>query len=180
MCDSPFSCRDRSSQAACRGSHVASPPRICAIPLSFCWGNHTNSQRVAHVATPTNHESRATSHEPRATSHEPRATSHEPRATNTSHEHEPLKKALSSQTTLFLSSLNITLDFTGTKATSANINSFYFAVDDSADTLDIRFPGFFRFQVGMADIHAAHCSFTTDFAKVCHWLHLPAPSQYNI
>ena len=83
-------------------------------------------------------------------------------------------------TASFLSSLNITLDFTGTKATSANINSFYFAVDDSADTLDIRFPGFFRFQVGMADIHAAHCSFTTDFAKVCHWLHLPAASQYNI
>ena len=28
--------------------------------------------------------------------------------------------------------------FTGTKATSANINSFYFAVDDSADTLNVR------------------------------------------
>ena len=150
----------RSSQLAGRRPHVGARawrarPGICAIPRSFRWGNHTNSQRVAHVAPSTNHEPRATSH-------------------------EPLKKALSSQTTLFLSSLNITLDFTGTKATSANINSFYFAVDDSADTLDIRFPGFFRFQVGMADIHAAHCSFTTDFAKVCHWLHLPAPSQYNI
>ena len=164
----------RSSQLAGRRPHVGARawrarPGICAIPRSFRWGNHTNSQRVAHVAPSTSYEPRATSHEPRATSHEPRATSH-----------EPLKKALSSQTTLFLSSLNITLDFTGTKATSANINSFYFAVDDSADTLDIRFPGFFRFQVGMADIHAAHCSFTTDFAKVCHWLHLPAPSQYNI
>ena len=150
----------RRPQFAGRRPHVGARawrarPGICAIPRSFRWGNHTNSQRVAHVAP--------------STSYEPRATSH-----------EPLKKALSSQTTLFLSSLNITLDFTGTKATSANINSFYFAVDDSADTLDIRFPGFFRFQVGMADIHAAHCSFTTDFAKVCHWLHLPAPSQYNI
>ena len=160
MCDSPFSCRDRRPYVGARTWRARSG--ICVITRSVCWGNHTNSQRVAHVAPPT-------SHEPRATSHEPRATSH-----------EPLKKALSSQTTLFLSSLNITLDFTGTKATSANINSFYFAVDDSADTLDIRFPGFFRFQVGMADIHAAHCSFTTDFAKVCHWLHLPAPSQYNI
>ena len=178
MCDYPVSCRERRPQAACRGSHVASPPRICAIPRSVvgtavrrphvgarAWRAHPEYVRfpvhfVGEITqipngSPTWRLLRATSH-------------------------EPLKKALSSQTTLFLSSLNITLDFTGTKATSANINSFYFAVDDSADTLDIRFPGFFRFQVGMADIHAAHCSFTTDFAKVCHWLHLPAPSQYNI
>ena len=154
-------------QAACRGSRVAGPPwDMCDSPFISLGKSHK---------FPTGRP-RGALYELRTTSHEPRATSHEPRATN----HEPLKKALSSQTTLFLSSLNITLDFTGTKATSANINSFYFAVDDSADTLDIRFPGFFRFQVGMADIHAAHCSFTTDFAKVCHWLHLPAPSQYNI
>ena len=150
----------RRPQAACRGSRVASPPQdMCDYPFISLGKSHK---------FPTGR--------PRGDPYEPRATNHEPRATS----HEPLKKALSSQTTLFLSSLNITLDFTGTKATSANINSFYFAVDDSADTLDIRFPGFFRFQVGMADIHAAHCSFTTDFAKVCHWLHLPAPSQYNI
>ena len=143
----------RSSQAACRGSRVAGPPwDMCDSPFISLGKSHK---------FPTGR--------PRGALYELRTTSH-----------EPLKKALSSQTTLFLSSLNITLDFTGTKATSANINSFYFAVDDSADTLDIRFPGFFRFQVGMADIHAAHCSFTTDFAKVCHWLHLPAPSQYNI
>lgn len=140
-------------QAACRGSRVAGPPwDMCDSPFISLGKSHK---------FPTGR--------PRGALYEPRATIH-----------DPLKKALSSQTTLFLSSLNITLDFTGTKATSANINSFYFAVDDSADTLDIRFPGFFRFQVGMADIHAAHCSFTTDFAKVCHWLHLPAPSQYNI
>lgn len=140
-------------QAACRGSRVAGPPwDMCDSPFISLGKSHK---------FPTGR--------PRGALYELRTTSH-----------EPLKKALSSQTTLFLSSLNITLDFTGTKATSANINSFYFAVDDSADTLDIRFPGFFRFQVGMADIHAAHCSFTTDFAKVCHWLHLPAPSQYNI
>ena len=168
-------------QAACRGSRVAGPPwDMCDSPFISLGKSHkfpTGRPRGAlYEPRATSHEPRAMSHEPRATSHEPRATSHEPRAMS----HEPLKKALSSQTTLFLSSLNITLDFTGTKATSANINSFYFAVDDSADTLDIRFPGFFRFQVGMADIHAAHCSFTTDFAKVCHWLHLPAPSQYNI
>lgn len=140
-------------QATCRGSRVAGPPwDMCDSPFISLGKSHK---------FPTGR--------PRGALYELRTTSH-----------EPLKKALSSQTTLFLSSLNITLDFTGTKATSANINSFYFAVDDSADTLDIRFPGFFRFQVGMADIHAAHCSFTTDFAKVCHWLHLPAPSQYNI
>ena len=168
----------RRPQAACRCSHVASSLRICAIPRSVVGTAVRRPQtacRGSHVASPPRDMcdspfiSLGKSH--KFPTGRPRGDPYEPRAT---------KKALSSQTTLFLSSLNITLDFTGTKATSANINSFYFAVDDSADTLDIRFPGFFRFQVGMADIHAAHCSFTTDFAKVCHWLHLPAPSQYNI
>jgi hypothetical protein len=45
----------RSSQLAGRRPHVGARawrarPGICAIPRSFRWGNHTNSQRVAHVA----------------------------------------------------------------------------------------------------------------------------------
>ena len=68
----------------------------------------------------------------------------------------------------FYIGLNITLYFAGTKATSANVYTLYFAVHDGTYSLDIWFPGFFRFQVGMTDIHAAHCSLAADFAIVCH------------
>ena len=76
--------------------------------------------------------------------------------------------------------LSIALYFAGTKAASADVDTFYFAVYDSAYSLDVRFPGSFCFQMGMADVHAGHHSFAANFAIVCHWLHLPAPSQYNI
>lgn len=60
--------------------------------------------------------------------------------------------------------LNCTLDFAGTKATSANVDALNFAVYDSTHALNIRFPFAFGLQVRVTDIHARHRAFLTNFA----------------
>lgn len=80
----------------------------------------------------------------------------------------------------FYTGLYITLYFAGTEAAGADVNAFDFAVYDSAYSLDVRLPGSFGFQMGMADIHARYGTFTADFAIICHGLHLLVLSQYNI
>ena len=74
----------------------------------------------------------------------------------------------------FYGGLNITLYFTGTKATSANVDAFHFAVYNCTYSLDIRLPSSFRFQMGMADIHAGNCTFAAHFTIICHDIHLLA------
>ena len=71
----------------------------------------------------------------------------------------------------FYGKLRIALYFAGTKATSANINAFCFAVYDGTYSLDIRFPRSFRFQVGMADVHTAHGTLAANFTIICHDAH---------
>jgi hypothetical protein len=64
--------------------------------------------------------------------------------------------------------LNRPLDFTGTQATGADVDSFYLTLDESFNALDVGFPGAFGLQVRVADIHAGGFAFATDFAYVGH------------
>ena len=65
-----------------------------------------------------------------------------------------------------------TLNLTGTQAARADIDAFDFTVNNSADTLDVRFPSTFRLQVGMADVVTGQLTLCTNFANTCHVLHL--------
>ena len=65
-----------------------------------------------------------------------------------------------------------TLNLAGTQAARADIDTFYLAVNNSADTLDVRFPGTLRLEMGMADVVARQLTFCTNFANTCHVLHL--------
>lgn len=56
-----------------------------------------------------------------------------------------IKKDDSEGIIFFYMLLHITLNFAGTKATSADVNPFYFSFYHSAYSLDIRFPSSFRF-----------------------------------
>jgi hypothetical protein len=60
------------------------------------------------------------------------------------------------------------LDFTGTQATGAHVDSLYFTLNEGFYALDVWFPGAFGFQVRVADIHAGGFAFATDFAYVGH------------
>ena len=68
-----------------------------------------------------------------------------------------------------------TLNLTRTQATRADVDTFYFAFNNSAYTLDVRLPSASRLQVGMADIVARQFAFSADFANTCHVLHLLKP-----
>ena len=57
-----------------------------------------------------------------------------------------------------------TLDFAGTKATSADVEAFNLAVDDSAHALDIRLPFAFSLKVRMAYVHTRHRALLTNLA----------------
>ena len=69
-----------------------------------------------------------------------------------------------------------TFHFAGTKAPSADVLSLGLTVENNTDTLNIRFPGSFRFQMRVADVHTGLHTFTTNFAIICHYLHLLASS----
>lgn len=68
----------------------------------------------------------------------------------------------------FYIELRIALYFAGTKATSADVNPFYFAVYDGTYSLDIGLPRSLCFQVGMTDVHTAHSTFAANFTIICH------------
>ena len=63
-------------------------------------------------------------------------------------------------------------NFTGTQATSANINAFYRFVNNSPYLLNVRFPSTFSMSIGMADVIASESTFAADFANGCHESHL--------
>ena len=65
-----------------------------------------------------------------------------------------------------------TLDLTRTQAARADVDTFDLTVNNSADTLDVRLPGTFRLQVGVADVVAGQLAFCTKLANICHVLHL--------
>ena len=56
-------------------------------------------------------------------------------------------------------------NFTGTQATSANVNN-------SPYLLNVRFPSTFSMSIGMADVIASESTFAADFANGCHESHL--------
>ena len=66
-----------------------------------------------------------------------------------------------------------TLDLARTQAARADVDTFDLTVNNSADTLDVRLPGTFRLQVGVADVVAVQLAFCTKLANICHVLHLP-------
>ena len=65
-----------------------------------------------------------------------------------------------------------TLNLTGTQAARADVDAFDLTVNNSADTLDVRFLSTFRLQVGMADVVTGQLTLCTNFANTCHVLHL--------
>ena len=65
-----------------------------------------------------------------------------------------------------------TLDLARTQAARADVDTFDLTVNNSADTLDVRLPGTFRLQVGVADVVAGQLAFCTKLANICHVLHL--------
>jgi hypothetical protein len=54
-------------------------------------------------------------------------------------------------------------NFPRPQATGANIQTSDFTFDQSPDTLDVRLPRPFGFQMGMTDIESAAFTFTADF-----------------
>ena len=58
--------------------------------------------------------------------------------------------------------LNCTLNFAGTKATSADVDALNFAVDNGTHALNVRFPFAFGLQVRMAHVHARHRALLTN------------------
>ena len=60
------------------------------------------------------------------------------------------------------------LDLAGAQAARADVDVLRLAVYNRAYTLDIRLPLALRLQMRMADIHAGHFTFCTDFANTCH------------
>lgn len=65
-------------------------------------------------------------------------------------------------------------NFIGTKAASAYIYLFGFAVYNCSYSLDVWLPGPFRADVRVTHVHTASGGFATYFAKVCHIFHLQA------
>ena len=61
-----------------------------------------------------------------------------------------------------------TLNLARTQAARADVDTFDLTVNNSADTLDVRLPGTFRLQVGVADVVARELTFVADFANMCH------------
>ena len=64
------------------------------------------------------------------------------------------------------------LDLAGAQAARADVDVLRLAVYNRTYTLDIRLPLALRLQMRMADIHAGHFTFCTDFANTCHGVHL--------
>ena len=58
-----------------------------------------------------------------------------------------------------------TLDLARTQAARADVDTFDLTVNNSADTLDVRLPGTFRLQVGVADVVAGQLAFCTKLAN---------------
>ena len=54
-----------------------------------------------------------------------------------------------------------TLNLARTQAARADVDTFDLTVNNSADTLDVRLPGTFRLQVGVADVVAGQLAFCT-------------------
>ena len=73
---------------------------------------------------------------------------------------------------------NDALNVSVAQAAGADIDPFRGAVDDSADTLDVGFPGTLGGYLGMADVVAMCGLFATDFAFVCHKIHLLQRTGY--
>ena len=65
-----------------------------------------------------------------------------------------------------------TLNLARTQAARADVDTLDLTVNNSADTLDVRLPGTFRLQVGVADVVAGQLAFCTKLANICHVLHL--------
>ena len=61
-----------------------------------------------------------------------------------------------------------TLNLARTQAARADVDTFDLTVNNSADTLDVRLPGTFRLQVGVADVVAGKLTLIADFANMCH------------
>lgn len=51
--------------------------------------------------------------------------------------------------------LDCAVNFTGTQATGANVNTFYGAVNNCSNLLNIRFPSTFGVSIGVADVVAS-------------------------
>jgi hypothetical protein len=62
--------------------------------------------------------------------------------------------------------------FTGTKATGTDVDPSNLTGDESANALDIRFPGAFRFQVGVANVKSTALAFAAHFAQIGHRYYL--------
>ena len=65
-----------------------------------------------------------------------------------------------------------TLNLARTQAARADVDALHFTVNHCADALDVRLPGTFRLQVGVADVVAGQLAFCTKLANICHVLHL--------
>ena len=60
----------------------------------------------------------------------------------------------------------------GTQAACANVDMFYLTLNNSANTLDVRLPGTFCLQVGVADVVARKLTLSANFTYMCQCVHL--------
>ena len=74
-------------------------------------------------------------------------------------------------------SLNFSVNFMRTKATSADIHSLNFSVYQYANSLNIGFPGSLCFQMGVGNIETRSGMFSANFTIISHVLHLLALPQ---
>ena len=63
-------------------------------------------------------------------------------------------------------------NFTRAQATGADIHTSDLTFNQSAYALDVRLPGPFGLQMGVADIKSTAFPFAADFAQIGHQLHL--------
>ena len=64
------------------------------------------------------------------------------------------------------------VNFTGTQATGANVDTFYRTINNCSYLLNVRFPSAFRMSIGMADVTTSLNTFAANFANGCHESHL--------
>lgn len=90
------------------------------------------------------------------------------------------QKGLVLTSPLFIRILNCALNFTGSQAAGAGVDSLYLAVNNSFNCLDVWFPLPLGFQVGVAYVKTAALTFITDFTEIGHLFAPPLEGQKSL
>ena len=90
-----------------------------------------------------------------------------------------LKNAVRVDDVLFFDQSKSALNSVRAQAVSANIDAFHFAVDDRANTLNVRLPSLFRADMRMAHLHTRHRALMANLTVCRHLYSLPSSSRHS-